>query len=289
MIIWLASYPKSGNTWIRFFIISLLMGKKTKLNLNHLKAILAYPNVSQFKNLISNYLDLNEISKNWILSQTKINSDKSVRFLKTHNMLGKLNNYQFTDNYNTLGAIHIVRDPRNVITSLKNHWSLSTYEESKKFLFNDNQILTLSKQEKEKYEKYETKYPLPQIIGSWKTHYLSWKSLKKNYLLVKYENLINNPKDEFKKIADFISNLIRHNFNKSEIDTAIELSSFEKLEKMEKDHGFVESSINKEGKKNKFFYLGPKNDWKKILNKNVSDEISEKFQEEMRELNYLQN
>ena len=114
-------------------------------------------------------------------------------------------------------------------------------------------------------------------------------SLKKNYLLVKYENLINNPKDEFKKIADFISNLIRHNFNKSEIDTAIELSSFEKLEKMEKDHGFVESSINKEGKKNKFFYLGPKNDWKKILNKNVSDEISEKFQEEMRELNYLQN
>ena len=287
MIIWLASYPKSGNTWIRFFIISLLMGKKTKLNLNHLKAILAYPNVSQFENLISNYLDLNEISKNWILSQTKINSDKSLRFLKTHNMLGKLNNYKFTDNNNTLGAIHIVRDPRNIITSLKNHWSLPTYEEAKKFLFNNNQVLTLSKQEKEKYEKYETKYPLPQIIGSWKTHYLSWKSLKKNYLLVKYENLINNPKDEFEKIADFISNLIRHNFNKSEIDTAIKLSSFDKLEKMERDHGFIESSINKEGEKNKFFYLGPKNDWKNILNKNISDEISKKFQEEMKELDYL--
>ena len=39
MIIWLASYPKSGNTWLRFYIISLLMGKKTDLNLNHLRAI----------------------------------------------------------------------------------------------------------------------------------------------------------------------------------------------------------------------------------------------------------
>ena len=287
MIVWLASYPKSGNTWIRFFIISLLMGKKTKINLNHLKAIMAYPNVSQFENLISNFLDLNEISKNWIQSQNKINSDKSLRFLKTHNMLGKFNNYKFTDNNNTLGAIHIVRDPRNIITSLKNHWSLSTYAETKKFLFNDYQILTLSKQEEKKYEKYETKYPLPQIIGSWKTHYLSWKSLKKNYLLVKYENLIKYPNDEFVKIANFISNLIFYNFSKSEIDTAIELSSFDKLEKMEKEHGFVESSINKEGRKNKFFYLGPKNDWKKILSKNISDEINEKFREEMKELDYL--
>ena len=111
--------------------------------------------------------------------------------------------------------------------------------------------------------------------------------LKKNYLLVKYENLIKYPNDEFVKIANFISNLIFYNFSKSEIDTAIELSSFDKLEKMEKEHGFVESSINKEGRKNKFFYLGPKNDWKKILSKNISDEINEKFREEMKELDYL--
>ena len=39
------------------------MGKKTKLNLNHLKAIRAYPHVEQFKDLVSNYLDLNEVAK----------------------------------------------------------------------------------------------------------------------------------------------------------------------------------------------------------------------------------
>ena len=53
MIIWLASYPKSGNTWLRFFILSLLMGEKTDLNLNHLKAIANYPDKSHFDGLIS--------------------------------------------------------------------------------------------------------------------------------------------------------------------------------------------------------------------------------------------
>ena len=60
MIIWLASYPKSGNTWLRFFIISLLMGDKTKLNLNHLKAIIDFPNKTQFEGLISEFLNLSE-------------------------------------------------------------------------------------------------------------------------------------------------------------------------------------------------------------------------------------
>ena len=71
MIIWLSSYPKSGNTWLRFYIISLLMGRKTELNLNHLKAIINYPHSSQFMDLVSNLFDLDEISKNWINSQKK--------------------------------------------------------------------------------------------------------------------------------------------------------------------------------------------------------------------------
>ena len=82
MIIWLSSYPKSGNTWLRFFIVSLLMGKKTNLNLNHLKAIMAYPEKSQFKGLLSDALDLDQVAKNWIKSQDIINSDKKSRFFK---------------------------------------------------------------------------------------------------------------------------------------------------------------------------------------------------------------
>ena len=56
---------------------------------------------------------------------------------------------------------------------------------------------------------------------------------------------------------------------------------------MEKEHGFTESSVNQDGTKQKFFYLGPKNDWKEMLNEKLVEEISTEFENEMKELNYL--
>ena len=286
MIIWLSSYPKSGNTWLRFYIISLLMGRKTELNLNHLKAIINYPHSSQFMNLVSNLFDLDEISKNWINSQKKINSDKNLRFFKTHNMLGKFKGYPFTNAENTLGTIYIVRDPRNVITSLKNHYSLSNYIEAKEFLFNENKILTLSEDQKSLYLKSK-KFPLAQFVGSWKSHYLSWKNMKKNYLIVRYEDLIENSIEEFTRVAEFVGNLLNLKFTKDQIYNAINSISFEKLKKMEDDHGFAESNVNKDGKRNKFFFLGPNNDWRKLLEKTIINDIEKKFEKEMKELKYI--
>ena len=65
--------------------------------------------------------DFKEISRNWITSQQIINLDKKVKFFKTHHAYCKINNNYFTDSENTKAAIYIVRDPRNVITSLLNH------------------------------------------------------------------------------------------------------------------------------------------------------------------------
>ncbi len=56
---------------------------------------------------------------------------------------------------------------------------------------------------------------------------------------------------------------------------------------MEEKYGFTESSTDNEGKRNKFFYLGPKNDWREILESKYSEEISKKYEFEMRELGYL--
>ena len=286
MIIWLASYPKSGNTWLRFFIISLLLGKQTDLNLNHLRAIMNYPHSTHFDDLVSNLFNLDEISKNWIASQKKINSDNRLRFFKTHNMLGKYKGYPFTDDQNKLGTIYLVRDPRNVITSVKNHYSLSSYDEAQKFIFKDDQILALSDRQKALYINSKI-FPLTQFVGSWKTHYLSWKNMKKNYILVRYEDLYENSKSQFTKIADFIGGLLKVKFTEAQIENAINLSSFERLENMEKENGFTESTIDKDGNRNKFFFLGPKNDWRKILDKSISSEIEKKFEKEMKELKYI--
>jgi hypothetical protein len=282
MIIWLASYPKSGNTWVRFFILSLLLGNKMEINLNHLKNIEQFPSKSQFVGLKLDLKNLREVAKNWITVQKKINLSKKVRFYKTHNTFCQIDKNSFTNHKNTLGAIYIVRDPRNVITSVKNHFNHNSYEEAKDFIFNEKKVVLLSRPTKIK------DYSLPQIIGSWQTHYKTWKIMNKNFLLIKYENLINTPNSEFKKIANYLEKLFKTKFTNAQIEKAINSSSFDKLQKMEEKKGFIESMENKQtGEKNKFFYLGPKNDWRKILDKEIADEISSRFEPEMKELGYL--
>ena len=81
--------------------------------------------------------------------------------------------------------------------------------------------------------------------------------------------------------------MLKVKFTQAQIENAINLSSFEKLEKMEKKDGFVESNIGKDGNKNKFFFLGPKNNWRKILDYEISKEIEKEFEKEMKELKYI--
>ena len=50
MIIWLASYPKSGNTWLRFFIISLLLKENNEVSLKDLEEIKQFPTNYHYKN-----------------------------------------------------------------------------------------------------------------------------------------------------------------------------------------------------------------------------------------------
>ena len=207
MIIWLASYPKSGNTWLRSFIASLLFKKTATLSLKSLSNIPQFPLRSHFNNFVNNHDidDLNKVSSYWIKSQQIINLDKRVKFFKTHHALCKINGSIFTNYENSLGVIYIVRDPRNVISSIKYHFSKENYIEAKNFLFNENKCLGKKFDETSKNKNRD----MFTLIASWKTHYNSWKNFKKNYLLIKYENLVLNPHEEFTKIAEYLSKLIK--------------------------------------------------------------------------------
>ena len=278
MIIWVASYPKSGNTWVRSFLISLLSGRN--LDINNLGLVPQYPKEEHFKEITNNVNDIIEISKKWIKSQEIINKNKEIKFFKTHNMLCNISDNYFTDERNTLGSIYIVRDPRNVVTSLKNHYQFKDYKDAINFMFDEKKYLG------SKYNKEENS--VPTLIGSWKSNYNSWKILNKNLLIIKYENLLNNEFIEFKKISNYIEKILGKKFNDNELRKAIDNCSFKNLKKMENEHGFVESPINKEtGKKQTFFNLGPKNEWKNILEKKFVKEIESKFSIEMKELDYI--
>ena len=78
MIVWLSSYPKSGNTWVRSFISSLIFTNNGDADFNAMQKISQYPRRSHFTSLLENLEDLNSLSENWIPSQKLINLDKKI-------------------------------------------------------------------------------------------------------------------------------------------------------------------------------------------------------------------
>ena len=283
MIIWITSYPKSGNTWIRSFLTSLLYSDDGKNDFSNLDKIKQFPDRSLFKNFIHDFQNVEEVYKNWLNVQNYINLDNQIKFLKTHHVNCTIKNYKFYDDANSLGTIHIVRDPRNVLTSIKNHFSLKDFDEAKEFILkeknwvgftaNKNDIITDNK--------------IPTLISSWKINYLSWKKITKNYLLVKYEDLIKDSHKEFFKISNYLEKIMNTKFDENKILNAIKTSSFSNMQDLEKKDLFKENVTGDNNNKIKFFNLGPKNDWKLCLKNEIVEEINFKFKNEMKELGYL--
>ena len=283
MIIWIASYPKSGNTWIRSFITSLLYSNDGTNDFSNLDKIKQFPDRSLFKNFVNDFQNIEEVYKNWLKVKNYINLDNKIKFLKTHHVNCTIKSYDFYDEANSLGTIHIVRDPRNVLISIKNHFSLNDFNEAKEFILKEKNWvgIILNKNNILKDNK------IPTLISSWRINYLSWKKITKNYLLVKYEDLIKDPNKEFFKISYYLENIMNTKFEKNKILNAIKTSSFNNMQILEKKGLFKEYVTDDNNKKINFFNLGPKNDWKIYLKNEIVEEINFKFKNEMKELGYI--
>ena len=284
MIIWLASYPKSGNTWLRAYITSLLSENITENSLENMTSIRAYPLTDDFKNLLDDYKDFKKIAQNWETTQNIINLQRKIRFLKTHHILCNVENFPFTNYKNSLGAIYVVRDPRNVITSLLHHYSLEDYENALDFLFDKHRFSGRL----DRKENLGKRTEFPTYISNWSNHYNAWKNFKKNFLLIKYEDLVDKPEKEFVNISNYISNILNIKITNKKTTDAITKSSFKNLRFSEEKYGFSEAPIDANTKKQKkFFNLGPNNNWQKLLPNKIRLQIEEKFKKEMVELGYL--
>ena len=285
MIIWIASYPKSGNTWIRSLLCAYLFSKAGEFNFNLLK------NIEQFssKNLSPDFNDAYKnqlrIFENWVPSQKIINKDKKIHFLKTHNALCTINGNKFTDAFNTMAAIYIVRDPRNLITSLSHHYEIDL-KEAFRFLTNKRKTIFPLNIESDKDKKT---YQDINFLGDWSGHYRSWKNIGFCPIkIVKYEDILLDTHAVFVSILEFLSRLIDLKIEKEKIRKCLNSTSFEILSQMEKKQGFVESEVSyKTKQKVKFFNLGKKNNWKELLDHKTIIKIDNAFKNEMRELNYL--
>ncbi|SVC83791.1 uncharacterized protein METZ01_LOCUS336645, partial [marine metagenome] len=219
----------------------------------------------------------------WISHQELINRDKKIHFLKTHNALCTINNNKFTDKLNTAACIYIVRDPRNLVTSLSHHYELD-YENAIKFITNKRKIIFPKTLNNKKDNCRDFNF-----ISDWPGHYNSWKNISFCPIkIIKYEDLLADTRNIFISILKFISKFTKLDFKEEKISNALKTTNFDNLRRIEKKENFEESVIStKTNKKVKFFNLGKDNDWRRLLDKSTILRIEEKFKKEMNELNYI--
>lgn len=278
MIIWIASYPKSGNTYLRSFLSSYYFSKNGKFDFSLLENIKNFPGIHYSKNRSDSNL---EASRNWIVNQNYFFEKEKLNFLKTHNSMKLFEGNKFTTKDQTIGAVYIYRDPRNIITSLKNHYSMN-YQNAFDFMTDDKSFII-----QDSYDNDKSNFT---YLGSWESHYKSWFSIKDfRIMLIKYEDLQDRKFEIFLDLVKFVNSLADKDekVNEKKLEKSIKSTNFSVLKNSERNHGFVESVKSKiSGQKVNFFNLGFNNRWKKNLPQDFQIRMSDYFKEDLKFLKY---
>ncbi|MEH6528066.1 MAG: sulfotransferase domain-containing protein [Sneathiella sp.] len=271
-IIWLASYPKSGNTWTRTFLHNFLLDPDTPTDINAIgKVTLAdgskkwYERVSgkSFESFTPK--EIAELTPRVHEAFTKTRPG-SV-FVKTHSAIGSLYDTPLISLNYTAGAIYIVRNPLDVVISLARHYDANM----------DNAITMLNDPRTVLIKGDKT---VDQIYGSWSSHVMSWAQLGKSQMVtVRYEDMLKFPKKTFGQITTYLG----LKPSKKRLIKAIKFSSFDTLKRQELEKGFRERPNDND----RFFRVGKAGQWKEILSDSQVDRIVTCHHDKMKEFGYL--
>jgi len=268
-IVWIASYPKSGNTWFRAVLNNLLSAPEDVKSINELDlAGIASSRTlfDQLSGISSSDLSIDEIEKYrpMVYRQLSDESDDTI-YLKVHDAwkLNSAGDALFPEDASK-AVIYIIRHPLDVAVSLSYHNSEDVNDSLKKM--NDFSYgLCLGK--KRIFNQ------LPQNLHTWSRHVRSWvmESGLKVHLL-RYEDMIDNPYEAFSAALTALD----LKYSEDMLLAAIRNSDFEVLKLQEQAEGFVEKPINAAS----FFRKGSKAEWVNQIEK----EVAKAFLNENREI-----
>jgi hypothetical protein len=270
-LIWLASYPKSGNTWTRAFLHNYIRQGEGSHDINNMTSLTSTDNAPGW------YRDLiDKPQEQWtpedidrVRPQAHQNIHDSAEgyvFLKTHSALVAHGGVPMITMRLTAGAIYIVRNPLDVAVSYSHHMSTSI----------DETIALMGKPGRwlEAHDK-----GVYQIMGSWSENVGSWTGKPNRSLFVmRYEDMLAHPLQIFGELADWLG--LRG--EPAQLRRAIELSSFAELKKQEAASGFKEKPQNAEI----FFREGKADQWKSVLTRNQIRRVLADHREQMVRFGY---
>lgn len=271
-IIWLASYPKSGNTWTRAFLGNLFLNPPQPLDVNRLDAFCLGESGRKYYEPHAprplEAMSLEEI----VRLRPRVHRDLTRAspdsvFVKTHNFLGTWFGHPIHTMEVTAGAIYVVRNPLDVVISMTHHFGL-TIDQAIDMMNNPLADTELS-------DKH-----VPQLINTWSTHVKSWAAEERPGLhIMRYEDMLEKPVKAFGRLARFLG----LNPPKERLQKAIRYSSFKVLKEQEKARGFKERSAYADA----FFREGRRDQWRKLLTEDQVRRIVRDHGEQMARFGYI--
>jgi len=262
-IVWLASYPKSGNTWVRLFLDAYIFGD---IQLNDIASSisdirLTNLTVDLVKRDISEQVPYRRETLEHFIGVHESGQVGFPLFVKTHNGNYKVNGIDLIPKELTKSVIYLVRNPKDVVLSFAKHTGKSVDEtlktmRSKKMCLDSNDVLN-------------------SCLSNWELHVESYQDSDLDVCFVKYEELKKSPYKEFSRILDAAGIEV----DRSRLDNAIRLTELSRLQGMEKETGFQEASKYHD----KGFFAKRNGE----LTLSQLNKVTRSFQPTMRKLGYL--
>ena len=275
-IFWLASYPKSGNTWFRIFLANLLNQSDKPLDLNHINTGMiasAREWMEQTLGFDSTELSHDELDAlrpsvyQWFSGEMP-----TFGYHKIHDAYTYLPNQEpMIPTAGCLGALYFIRNPLDVAISFANHSCCSIDEAINKM---GNAEFAFCK------GKFRQHNQLRQWLLSWSMHAKSWIEAKNmNVLVLRYEDMKNYSKTTFTRAVQFLG----IEATDKDIENALTNSAIDKLQQQEAESGFSE----KPAKVERFFRKGIVGDWQSTLTESQIQRIIADHTEVMQQFGYL--
>jgi len=269
MITWIASYPKSGNTWVRGFLSAYL--NHGELDINKFRFLDVDDITEYFYHIVTptsvKHLKPNHVVQFRGAALGHMSMLLDYPFVKTHMMNAEVDGVRMIPNCLTKNAIYILRDPRDVVVSIS-HQLEWTIDEAITFINNPTQLI----------HRESDLEGLFHYVGMWSQHVVSWgddKSFKVG--LVRYEDLHSDPELAFTTILVFLGLEIKHEI----LVKSIEACSFDVMKRQEEEKGFRENRG-----KSAFFRSGKVEEWRDVLTEAQVAKIEEQNFDIMERVKY---
>lgn len=262
---WVASYPKSGNTWVRALLNAYYYGKL--FHPNNMDIVCGEPHKAYYNGLWTSNepWDLYDWAcmRNVALCQMHELKPINHFVLKTHTANVQIHDVGLISERYTRRAVYVVRDPRDVLVSSSKYFRNSPQEQWR-VMQDANNILG----EQDSIISW-------QPTSSWEMHVKSWLTETRFPVLkVRYEDLIADTAGEFAKILDFFG--IEKDMER--VRLAVELSSFKAMRQIEQELGFKDNlpmfKNDHKGEASPFFRVGKCGQWRTELTPKLAKEVA---------------